>query len=80
MLEVKEIALEGRAFIPAIPSTSEWLHSDFVCLLFYKLIGKLTSFLQFNFRNPTCDQFHYHRVVFSSHLKSKIWRSLNFIF
>jgi hypothetical protein len=44
---------------------------------FYKLIGKLTIFLQlqdFSFRNPssTSGQFHYRRAAFTSQLKSKI--------
>ena len=32
--------------MPAIAGTSGRLHSEFVRLLFYKLIGKLTAFLQ----------------------------------
>jgi hypothetical protein len=32
------------SFIPDIVSTSGRVHSEFVCLLFYKLIGKLTIF------------------------------------
>ena len=32
------------SFIPPIPSTSGMIHSEFVILLFYKLIGKLTVF------------------------------------
>ncbi len=49
------------SFIPAIASTSGRLHSDFVCLpcQVYKVIGKLTTFLQiqppreFSLRNMT---------------------------
>ena len=44
------------SFMPAIASTSGRLHSEFVRLLFYKLIGKLTAFLQpqeFSLRNIT---------------------------
>jgi hypothetical protein len=44
------------SFIPAISSTSGRLHWEFVHLLFYRLIGKLTAFLElqeFSLRNPT---------------------------
>jgi hypothetical protein len=35
-------------------------------------VGKLTTFLQVELAQSTSGQFHYLRVVFSSHLKSKI--------
>ncbi len=46
----------ATSFMPDIASTSGRLHSEFVRLLFYKLIGKLTAFLQlqeFSLRNMT---------------------------
>ena len=63
------------SFMPAIVSTSDRLHSEFVLLLFYKLIGKLTAFFQlqeFSVCNPTVShQFHYRRSAFCSKLKTK---------
>ena len=65
--------------MPVIASTSGCLHSEFAKLFsfyFYKLIGKLTAFLQlqdFSFHNPTvASSTTTARVVFSSHLKSKV--------
>ncbi len=46
------------SFVPAIASTSGRLHSEFVLLLFFKLIGKLFAFLQlqeFSLRNQIVD-------------------------
>ena len=37
----------GVGFMPAIASTSGRLHSEFIRILVYSLIGKLTVFLQF---------------------------------
>jgi hypothetical protein len=61
--------------MPAIPSTSGRLHSEFVRLLFLRLIGKLTVFFitsGVQLPQPDRDQFHYLRVVFSSQFKAKV--------
>ncbi len=44
----------------------------------YKIIGKLTSFESSGVQlaQSTSGQFHYHRSVFSSHLKSKVGKIL----
>jgi hypothetical protein len=42
----------------------------------YRLIGKLTAFLQLQVAQSNRGQFHYRRVVFSSQLKSKIGNNL----
>jgi hypothetical protein len=63
------------SFMSAIPSTSGRIHSEFVRLLFYKLIGKLTAFFASSgvqLAHSNSGLFHYRRVVFSCQLKSKI--------
>jgi hypothetical protein len=60
--------------MPAVASASGQLHSEFVRLYFYKLIGKLTIVFplqEFNFRIQTVDFFYYLHVVFVSQMKSK---------
>ena len=63
------------AFIPIIASTSGRLHSEFVCLLFLQAHRETdrffaTSGVQLAQSNSVL--YHYKRVVFSSHLKSKV--------
>jgi hypothetical protein len=46
---------------------------------FYKLIGKLTAFLQlqvFSFAQPTSGLMHFRHAVFSSQLKAKVGKIL----
>ncbi len=63
------------SFMPSITSTSGRLHSDFVCLSFYKFIGKLAVFFTVSGAHLvyyTSVQFHYHPPVVSSQLRSRI--------
>jgi hypothetical protein len=70
-------------FIPDIGSTSVRLHSQFVRLLF--LQGHRETDLFFTsvgvqFPETNCDQFHFHRSVFSSdssHLKTRVGLTLD---
>jgi hypothetical protein len=58
-----------------IPSTSGRIHGEFVDLLFLQDHRETDRFLEVSgvqFTYSTSDQFHYHGVTFSSHLKSKI--------
>jgi hypothetical protein len=71
------------AFIPPIGSASVRLHSQFVRLLF--LQGHRETDLFFTsvgvqFPETNCDQFHFHRSVFSSdslHLKTRVGLTLD---
>ncbi len=54
-----------------VDRTSGSLHSEFVHLHFYRLIGKLTVFLQFHLTQSN-NQFHDHRSAFSSKLKYRV--------
>jgi hypothetical protein len=57
----------------AIASTSGRLHSEFVRLLFLQAQRETDLFFSgVHLPHSTSGQFHYHRVVFSSQLKSKI--------
>ena len=61
--------------MPAIASTSGRLHSEFVRPLFLQVREETDRFLvDSGVQHPqsTSVQFHYHRVVFSSQIKSKI--------
>ena len=63
------------SFIPPIPSSSGSLHSEFVCILFLQTHRETDHFFEVSgvhLPEPDRDQFHYHRTVFSSHLKSKV--------
>ncbi len=62
------------SFKPVILSTSGRLHSDFVILLFLHVHRETERFLPVSgvqLSQSNSVQFHYHHVVFSSHLKSK---------
>ena len=61
------------SFMLAIPSTVGHLHCEFVGLYFYRLIGKLTAFLQlqeFSYRKPTSTSVAW-RSPHSSSLRSE---------
>ncbi len=63
------------SFMSTIPSTSGRLHSDFVCLLFLQAHRETDRFFAASgvqLAQSTSDQFHYKRVTFASHLKSKV--------
>jgi hypothetical protein len=68
------------SFMPAIASTSGRLHSEFVRLYSYRLIGKLTAFLQFrefSLRKPTVASFtSAARLSLSSSREKLAWLSL----
>jgi hypothetical protein len=58
-----------------IPSTSGRIHSEFVCLLFlqnHRETERVFVGSGVHLTYSTSGQFHYHRTVFSSQLKSKI--------
>jgi hypothetical protein len=68
------------SFIPAIPSTSDRLHSEFVRLLFLQDHRETDRFfaasgVQIAQTNPI-DQFHFHRTAFSQQLKGKVGLAL----
>jgi hypothetical protein len=68
------------SFMPAIASTSERLHSEFVRLLFLQAHRETYRFfaasgVQLVQTNPGY-QLHFHRSVFSDHLKSKVGLAL----
>jgi hypothetical protein len=46
---------------------------DFYC---YRLIGKLTAFLQLQEFSLRSDQFHFRRVAFSAQLKANVGLTL----
>ena len=66
------------SFMSVIPSTSDRLHSEFsefVFLLFLRTHLETDRFLAdsgVQLTQFTSGQFHYRRVSFSSHLKSKV--------
>ncbi len=63
------------SFIPPTTSTSGRLHSDFVCLLFLQPHRETDRFFAVSgvqLPHSTSVLLHYHRVVFSSHLRSRI--------
>ena len=65
------------SFTSVIPSTSGSLHSEFVRLLFLQVHRETdrffsTSGVQPQVPQPSSGFFHFHRVVFSSHLKTKV--------
>jgi len=63
------------SFMTVIASTSGCLHSEFVYLLFLQTHRETDRFFTVSgvqFPESNRDQFHYRRVVFSSHLKSKV--------
>ena len=63
------------SFIPVIPSTSGSLHNEFVSLLFLQTHRETDRIFEpSGVHLPTHDRdhFHFHHVVFSLQLKSKI--------
>ncbi len=61
------------SFMSSMVSTSGLLHCEFVLLYIDRLIGKLTGFFASSGVHLTQKKyFHYRRVAFSSHLKSKV--------
>jgi hypothetical protein len=74
--------------MPDIGSMSGRLHSEFVLLLFsqsHRETDRFFSVSGVQITQHDRDQFHYHRTVFSSQIKTKpsvgeTCRSLNFIF
>ena len=63
------------ACMPTIVSTSGRLHSEFVRLLFLQDHWETDHFFEtseIQLPSSTSGQFHYKRVVFSSHLRSKV--------
>jgi hypothetical protein len=65
----------GVPFMCAIASTSGRLHSEFVRLLFLQAHRETDRFFASSgvqFAHSNSGLFHYHRVTFSSQLKSKI--------
>ena len=68
------------AFMTTIPCTSGRLHSEFVCLLFLEDHQETDRFFGTSGvqeAQSTSDQFHYKRVAFSSHLRSKVGNILD---
>ena len=59
-------------FLSDIASTSGRLHCEFVRLLFLQAHRETDRFLATSGVQPAQTHFHYHHVVFSSHLKSKV--------
>ena len=57
---------------PVIASTSGCLHWEFVCLLFLQTHWETDRFLTASGVQLSSTNFHFHRVSFSSHLKSKV--------
>ncbi len=69
----------GVSFMPAITSTSGRLHSKFVRLLFLQAHRETDRFFAASgvqLPQSDCGMFHYHRVAFSTHLKSKVGLTL----
>ena len=63
------------SFMPAIASTSGRLHSEFVRLLFLQSHRETDRFFATSgvqLTETDRDQFHYHLVASSSHLKSRV--------
>jgi hypothetical protein len=62
-------------FMPAIVSTSDRLHSEFVRLLFFQAHRETDRFFSASGVQSVQsdrDQFHFRRTAFSQHLKSKV--------
>jgi hypothetical protein len=58
-----------------VPSTSGHLHSEFVLLLFLQTHRETDRFFPSSgvqLTQSTSDLFHYHHVMFSSQIKSKV--------
>ncbi len=67
------------SFIPAIPSTSGKLHSEFVRLLFLQAHRETHRFFAASgvqSAHSTSDQFHFRRTAFAQQLKSKVGLAL----
>jgi hypothetical protein len=61
------------SLIPTIGSTSGCLHCQFVCHLFFQDDRETDRFTTSGVQlTKSNQQYHYRRVVFSSHLKSKV--------
>ncbi len=63
------------SFMDAIASTSGRLHNEFVRLLFLQFHRETDRFFPpsgVQLAQPTRGIFHYHRVVFSAQLKTKV--------
>jgi hypothetical protein len=62
-------------FMTDIPSTSGRLHSEFVRLLFFQSHRETDRFftgLGVQLEAHDRDQFHFHRVAFTQHLKNRV--------
>jgi len=71
--------LDDISFRPGIGSTSGRLHSEFVSLLFLQTHRETERFFSdsgVHLPKSTSGLFHFHRVVFSSQLKSKVVNTL----
>ncbi len=67
------------ANIPAIPSTSGRLHSEFVRLLFLQAHRETDRFFASSgvqLAQPTSGIFHFHRTAFSAQVKAKVGSTL----
>jgi hypothetical protein len=67
------------SFIPAIPSTSGKLHSEFVRLLFLQAHRETHRFFAASgvqSAHSTSGQFHFRRTAFAQQLKSKVGLAL----
>jgi hypothetical protein len=63
------------SFMPAIASTSDRLHSEFVRLLFLQAHRETDRFFAASgvqSAQSDCGQFHFRRAAFSQQLKSKV--------
>jgi hypothetical protein len=67
------------SFMPAIPSTSGRLHSEFVRLLFLQAHRETDRFFPTSgvqLAQTQRDMFHFHRAAFSSQVKTKVGNTL----
>ena len=65
--------------MPAIPSTSGRLHSEFIRLLFFQTHRETDRFFEasgVHLTQTDRDQFHFRRTAFSQHLKRKVGLAL----
>jgi hypothetical protein len=68
--------------MPAIASTSDGLHSEFVCLLFLQFHRETDRFFAVSgveLAQSNSGLFHFRHTTFSSQLKSKVGNTLTIV-